>query len=260
MDSDSRQAQIAFWNDEYHLEYHGHQFASPYRSTVHLGEFVNEVLGSAAKLPCHALDAGCGAGANIHCLSRVLPNAIWTGVDIVEGLVAPGRRLTAEQGGGPPLRFLAGDFGRLPEYLPAHSFDVVFSIQTLSWLDNYAEYLPQLFSMVRPGGTGFITSLFTESLVDAKIQVTEYGEDGFSHGRAPVFYNVYCLDRFREACFKLGAGEILVRDFEIDAAVPRPAHRRMGTFTQTLEDGHRLQFSGPLLMPRKFVAVRMKGA
>ena len=212
-------------------------------------------------LPYRALDVGCGGGANIYHLSQALPDTSWVGVDINENAFDVGRKLIAECGGlANPLQFVACDFYRLMDNLPIHSFDLVFSIQTLSWVAEYETLLPQLFGMARPGGFVFITSLFTDFLVDACVEITQYDEANFEKGEGPYFYNVYCFDRFREHCIRLGASQVVAVDFEIDVDLPRPQHRHMGTYTRRLADGRRLQTSGPLLMPWKFIAVRMAQA
>lgn len=249
--------QTAVWLDERHLDYHRRQFAEPYRSTVKLGEFVARVLGEKTVAPLTALDVGCGAGANIFHLGRVLPLAEWTGVDIASYLFKIGRRAMEEHGSlANPPSLLQGDFLRLTELLPTQSFDAVFSIQTASWLPGYDEFLPQLLSMVKPGGWVFVTSLFTEFQVDARTEITEYAADGTA--LEPMFYNIYSCRRFEERCLRLGARQVVWETFQMDVDLPVPAHGRMGTYTQRGEDGKRQQLSGPLLMPWRFAAIRME--
>ncbi len=248
------------WLSERHLEYHRRQFLQPYRSTVHLRQFVCDTLVD-YMLPYRALDVGCGAGANIYHLAKVLPNTSWIGFDINESLFALGKQCIDKCGGLPnPVQFVAGDFYHLKDCFPVHSFDLVFSIQTLSWLPDYETLLPQLLAMVKPGGVAFVTALFTDFLVDARIEITQYHEGRLGEGEGPFFYNIYCLDRFRDYGIQLGASRIVAIDFEIDAELPLPSTRHMGSYTRQLADGNRLQCSGPLLMPWKFVAVRMAEA
>jgi hypothetical protein len=71
------------------------------------------------------------------------------------------------------------------------------------------------------------------------------------------YYNIYSLPRFEEFCRERGATEIIATPFEIDVDVPRPEHREMGTWTERMADGRRLQRSGPLTMPWWFVAIRL---
>jgi ubiquinone/menaquinone biosynthesis C-methylase UbiE len=250
--------QVSAWLEDRHLDYHRRQFAEPYRSTAHLCRFVQRTLGARVENECSALDVGCGAGANIFHLSRVLTQARWTGVDIAGDLFDVHRALTAERGGlSNPVELINGDFFALSSLLPVRSFDLAFSIQTVSWLDGYTEFLPQFLAMLKPGGVAFVTSLFTVFHVDARIQITEYEKDGSP--RRPRFYNIYAWNRFRDYCRALGAAEVTAENFEIDIELSPPTHLHMGTFTERLADGRLLQRSGPLLMPWKAIAIRMPG-
>jgi hypothetical protein len=74
--------------------------------------------------------------------------------------------------------------------------------------------------------------------------------------QGPFFYNIYSIRRFRDECLARGAREVVVHDFEIDVDLP-PTFAGMQTYTMALADSRRLQCSGPLMMPWKFVAVRV---
>ena len=89
----------------------------------------------------------------------------------------------------------------------------------------------------------------------ARVEITDYTWPEGVQG--PHFYNVYSLDRFRQLCEARGCREFVTRDFEIDVDLPEPSARGMGTYTRTLADGRRLQFSGPLLQPWKLFGVRI---
>src|SRR5882757_7296054 len=254
--SPASDTQVSAWLADRHLAYHRRQFAEPYRSTVHLRQFVQRTLGARLETACSALDVGCGAGANIFHLSRVLTQTRWTGVDIVGHLFDVHSALAAERGGlRNPVDLISGDFFGLSKLLSPRSFDLAFSIQTVSWLDGYTEFLPQFLAMLKPGGVAFVTSLFTDFHVDARIQITEYEKDGSP--RVPMFYNIYAWNRFRDYCLGLGAVDVTAEDFEIDTDLSPPAHLHMGTHTERLADGRLLQRSGPLLMPWKAIAIRM---
>jgi SAM-dependent methyltransferase len=254
--SPASDTQVSAWLADRHLAYHRRQFAEPYRSTVHLRRFVERILGARLETACSALDAGCGAGANIFHLSRVLTQTRWTGVDITASLFDLHGALTAEYGGlRNSVDLIAGDFYDLPRLLPPRSFNLAFSIQTVSWLDGYTRFLPQFLAMLKPGGVAFVTSLFTDFHVDARIEITEYEETGSP--RTPMFYNIYAWNRFRDYCLGLGAAEVIAEDFEIDTELSPPENLHMGTYTERLADGRLLQRSGPLLMPWKAIAIRM---
>lgn len=252
--SQTEQDQL-LWLNERHLDYHRRQFFEPYRSTIHLQNFIAETIGDCGR-PMDVLDVGSGAGANIYHLSSVLTKAEWTAVDINERLFKWGERLMVECGFEQDrIRFMAADFNHLRDHFAGHSFDIVLSMQTLSWLPNYDQILPELFSMVKPSGMIYVSSLFTNSLTEARIQITQFEDGSDDVGEGPYFYNIYCFDRFEQMCLRLGASEVRAIDFDIDRDLPEPEHRHMGTYTKKMTDGTRMQCSGPLLMPWKFIAI-----
>lgn len=234
------------------VEYHVRQFEHEYRSTEHLRRFAERFLD--VSQGGEAVDVCCGAGANMYHLGRAFPNLQWTGVDINEELLETGKGIFERKGAS--AEFVHGDARCLAELFGDKQFDVVFSIQSLSWMPHYEGFLEPLLAITKPhGGTMFITSLFTDSPVDAQILLTEYGPDRSDPPYGPFNYNVYSTDRFIDFCYESGAARVDVADFEIDIDLQPPERPGLGTFTRTLADGSRLQFSGPLWLPWKFLAV-----
>jgi hypothetical protein len=237
------------WKSQDRVPYHLAQYAVPYRSTVHLAEFIRSTVKSGGG---EALDVACGAGANIWHLSQHLPGYKWTGVDLAGDVIFPiAKRELATRGVEATL--VAGDFYRLTEIFAGRGFDLVLSIQTLMVVPDYRPALDQLLAVTR--GWLIVTSLFTDAKVDAIVQLTDYTKSPGCQG--PFFYNVYNLGRFREYCESRSAREFVAEDFIIDVDLPPPAEGGTGTYTVKLEGGMRLQFSGPLHMPWKFIAIRM---
>ena len=97
--------------------------------------------------------------------------------------------------------------------------------------------------------------MLTEFNVDVNIEVKDYTwpEDCPNPGN----YNVYSLSRFQRACEAKGCKQFVSRDFVIDVDLPPPENGKLGTYTRRLEDGQRLQFSGPIFLPWKVIGVRM---
>jgi ubiquinone/menaquinone biosynthesis C-methylase UbiE len=244
-----------YWLDERHLAYHQRQFDSPYRSTMRLLDLIES---AAAPAPgAQGLDVACGAGAALFQLGRRFPHMEWTGVDIAEPLFGVGAQLMRARGAAKLPRFVRGDAYRLSDYLPPRSFDLVCCLQTFLSVPEYEPLLGAVLAMAKPGGSVFILSLFSDALVDAKIELKQYHDERFEKFDGPFYYNVYSIGRFVQECRRRGAGSVEAVDFEIDQDLARPAHRHMGTYTERLADGRRLQISGPLLMPWKFAIVRM---
>ena len=245
--------EVAFWKRTAveDLDYHTRQFENVYRSTVHLTRFLTSLEGLSGG---EALDVGCGAGANIYHLARAFPGFRWTGIDVAGSVVFPiGRKKLQEAGVAATL--VEGDFHRLTEIFPTRRFELVLSIQTLLVLPHYEEALEQLLAVT--GDWLVVTSLFTDFRVDAKVEVRDWTWSEDCQG--PFYYNVVSHARFRDFCTSHGFREVAAQDFNIDIDLPRQPEAGFKTFTETLADGRRLQFTGPIYQPWKFLAFRRIG-
>lgn len=235
------------YEDDRHYEYHLKQFKTPLRSTVHLAEFVRETVND-LKTKYNIIDVGCGGGANIQHLAQVFPNSSWTGLDFADKFFEIGKKLLDKK---IDCQFVKGDFFKLTEL--GVSFDIVFSMQTLSWLPSYETALEQLMGAATKWV--FVSSLFTDFNVDAINTIYLYNGDKWDRTE-PYNYNIYSVGRFEHFCRKFGAQDIIFKDFAIDIEIPKPASRTMSTYTVRSFDRDLMQFSGPLYLPWKFVAIR----
>jgi len=193
---------------------------------------------------------GAEGGGNISHLSKVLIKTSWVGLDWADKFFELGERLMEMKKVN--CHFIKGDFYKLEKNFGEKSFDLVFSIQTLSWLPRYEEALEQLLKISR--GWVFVTSLFTDFHVDIISKVFQYNS---WKAKNPYYYNIYCFERFRDFCLQHGAKEVMAEDFVIDIDLAPPAHKQMGTCTIKTSKQEILQFSGPLHMPWKFIAIKM---
>jgi SAM-dependent methyltransferase len=239
--------QRRLWLDESQLRYHVDQFERPYRSTVHFGRFL-------ASLPLHggeALDIACGAGSNIYYLSHVIPGFHWTGVDIAGDMLFPiAREKFADA--NLDVTLVSGDLYELDRLLARQRFDLVISTQTLSWLPDHERALCQALCVTR--GWLAMSSLFSEADVDTECLVYDHT---IVPELPPYHMNVYSLNRMRAFCEGHGGREFRSEPFDIDIDLPRPASGGLGSYTERLADGRRLQFTGPVHLPWRFVAARM---
>lgn len=251
-DQQMEPGRVPDWNltAQQDLDYHRRQFEHPYRSTEVFARFVKSVLGNHKGR--EALDVGCGAGANILHLSRALRDYHWTGIDIAGEVLFPLAAPYFSQH-GVKAELVVGDFYELTRIFEHRTFDLVFSMQTLLITPGYELALDQLLAVTDEWL--FITGLFTDFNIDAKIEVMDYTWQAGTQG--PYYYNTYGLDRFRSCCEERGCREFIVQDFDIDIDLPRPESRGFGTYTETLASGKRLQFTGPVFEPWKFLAIRM---
>jgi hypothetical protein len=232
--------------------YHKSQYENPKRSTIALCDFVGRILPLIDKT-YNAIDVGCGGGANMYYLSKILPGTKWTGLDF------GGKYFDLAKQYSPiynQITFVQGDFYELSEIFPNKSFDLAFSIQNLSWLPDYEEAMKEI--MVITKKWIFLTSLFSDFNVDIFSEVIEYDDEWSSTEGSPYNYNVYSYGKFKDFCLDCGAQELISEYFIIDIDLPMTQNKQMGTYTLKDINEKRLQFSGPLYMPWKMIAIRME--
>jgi len=117
---------------------------------VRLG-FVAECAGLAG---ARALDVGCGGGLLSEGLSR--RGARVTGIDLAPGMVEVARLHAAEEGLDIDYRVTAAEELAAPG---APGFDVVTCMEMLEHVPQPAHMLATLASLVRPGGSVFVSTL-----------------------------------------------------------------------------------------------------
>ncbi len=230
---------------EYECQYHTHQFHSPKRSTTAFCEFLESkgILSETGSV----LDIGAGMGAVTHYMSSRWKDIKFVGLEKDRNLVNRGSRIL--KGCDSKVELIEGDLYELDGSYNRR-FDGIVCVQTLSWLDGYEDFFEKMF-VLEPSWMG-ITSLFYDGLVDCRILLTEYFGQHKDIEREHQ-YNIYSLELVKNLLVKNGYTDIDWQVFNIDIDLPRPANKLMGTYTEKLVDGRRLQVSGPILMPWYFI-------
>ena len=153
-------------------------------------------------------------------------------------------------------KYEQADLFHISDY-PAKEYDITTCMQTLLLFkqDQYSDVLKNLIQITR--GWIFLSSLFTEKKMDVESKIRLYVpcED---YPSGTVSYNTFCTSRFRSICHGLGVREVKFKDFEIDIDLSGPEEGGLGTYTVRTENSSRLQFSGAVYMPWKFVALRLE--
>jgi 2-polyprenyl-6-hydroxyphenyl methylase / 3-demethylubiquinone-9 3-methyltransferase len=101
-----------------------------------------------------ALDVGCGGGLLSESLSR--KGARVTGIDLAPGMVEVARLHAAEEGLEVDYRVAAAEELAASS---AQSFDVITCMEMLEHVPQPAKMLTTLASLVRPGGSVFVSTL-----------------------------------------------------------------------------------------------------
>jgi SAM-dependent methyltransferase len=237
------------WLKNYNKDYFDRQFETPYRSTVAFCDWLEKTGTLKHESALSILDVGTGKGANLYYMAKRFPNLKMLGVDLNQEFVDEGNQILKVKKVDATCKLAVADLYKFDKSL-INKFDGIVSYQTLSWLPNFREPLKSMASL----NTGWIalTSLFFDGDVNCKIDLEEYNR-GIDNEPKQTFYNVYSLPLVEKFLRELGFIKFLFTPFEIDIDIPKPDHKIMGTYTETLNDGKRLQLSGPLLMNWYFI-------
>lgn len=242
----------AEWLDKnkVNTDYHERQFRRPHRATVAFCDWLETERLMSAESELRILDLCSGAGANICYMSKRYPTSSFLGVDINPDNVERGNAFSQSKGLD-NCRLEVGDVYNLdPKYVSG--FDGVVSFQSLMVLPEFERPLRAMGKLAPEWIAA--SSLFYDGPVSCTIDTTEY-DVGLEANRSS-FYNVYSLPVVRKHMEANGYHDFRFTPFEIDVDLPKPTHGLMSTFTEKLEDGRRLQLSGPLLMPWYFIAAK----
>lgn len=109
-------------------------------------EYINRELGGCEKI----LDIGCGTGQ----FEQKLAALDITGLDISEEMIAEARKRSDKE-------FVVGDAGSLE--LEDSSFDAVFFVATLEFIDDYKRAIREARRVTRPHGKLLVLMLNPES-------------------------------------------------------------------------------------------------
>ena len=231
-------------------DYHERQFREPYRGTVSVCNWLEKLgfINSDSRLTI--LDLCSGMGANIYYMSKRYPHSTFLGVDINPDFVKKGNNFF-QNNGIKNCRLEVGDIYDLnAKYIG--NFHGVISFQTLSWLPEFRSPI-DVMTKLAPRWIA-ITSLFYDGQASCTVEVTEYDDSLEPHRN--YFSNIYSLPIVMKYLKSMGYVDPQVKSYEIDIDLPKPNKNIMGTYTEKLESGHKLQISGPLLMPWYFIAAR----
>ena len=234
------------WLETQNEEYHTRQFNNPYRSTILFIEWLLKINCLNTTFNQTVMDLGCGMGSQLYYLNKILSNNKYIGVDINSSLIKRGKYFFKKDQN---VNLFHGDLYSLPlEY--KNTIDVIISFQVLSWLPDYKKPLNQMIKL-KPRWICF-SSLFYDGPIECEIKLRMSETDKSADMQS--FYNIYSLPKIKEYLFKNGYKHFLSIPFEIDIDLSPPIDKTIGTYTKNLENGRKLQFSGPLHLPWYFVA------
>lgn len=233
------------------MDFHRRQVVRPYRSTVALADFLerNNALGKASEKQC-VLDVAAGMGQVTYYLANRFATTHFHALELHPELVLQANNLLVTRHNASAAQ---GDLFTPPPNLRGSCAGVML-VNTLNGLDNAQGALKALTSL--DARWIFISSLFHDGPVECDIIVRDYTKSTLTSDHTVCRYNVFSMPRVLETLSALGYADSVHEEFVIDIDLPEPADKGMGTFTVRDETGHRMQMSGPLNMPWRFLLAR----
>lgn len=203
-------------------------------------KFLEEILSGQSVGPKRILDAACGGGGTSVHLYEVYPKAQFTLVELNPDALLIAEAATSCFG----AICKKGDIYSLDE--GDGSYDLVLSMQTLSWLEEPLKALDELVRVCAKGGRIIISSLFNdEHDVDVISRVIDWTRPSAGQG-GQYTYTTFSLPRLIEHV-QDRVKEARYHRFDIGMDLEKQG-KGLGTYTVMTADGRRLQLSGGMLL------------
>ncbi len=232
---------------EKNWNYAKRQFDTPKRSTILFCEFLEQRQLTNGG---HIVDFGAGAGAVIHYMAQKHPEIRFTGVELNPELVEYGNERFHDDHIDDRCRLIQGDCYQ-PNRDLLGDVDGIFSVQTIMVLNDIQALIDSVTNLSPKWFAA--NSLFFDGNVDAKVEIHDYTDPLADGGYTIRPYNIWSIPRIRERFAAKGYHEFQSVPFEIDMDLPKPKDGGMGTYTEKLDSGKRIQISGPMLMSWYFL-------
>ena len=232
---------------ENEYKYHIKQFQNPKQSTLKFYKFIKKKLLTSGTV----LDIAAGASAATCLFASKATNTQFTALDINYKLLKIGKEFANKK------KLSNIDFKNQDMYKLKSNFeyDGIILLQTLSWLREMKKPLKHIFRL-QPNWLA-LSSLFYEGDITCKIQVNEHKQN------TKRFYNIYSMPEVERIADSNNYFIKKILNFNLNFDIKKPKNPdHMMTYTRTLINSNntksRLQLSGPLLLPWKFILLEKK--
>lgn len=236
-------------NNKNLIDYHQKQLKETYKSTVTCCNWLESLNTINNNMKLKIIDIGCGAGGNISYMSKRYPNCNFLGVDLNPSVVKWGNDFFQKHNLNNCILEEGNLYKLKKQYIG--EFDGLLSFQTLSYMPEYETPLIKMMEL-NPKWIA-LTSLFFDGDVNCKVEIQDYTQPLEDKPFREIYYNVYSLNLIKNLLEDHGYTNFKYKWFNIDTDLPVPKSKGMGTYTQKLIDGRRIQRSGPVLMDWYFI-------
>ena len=117
------------------------------------------------------LEIGPGNGGHLHSILETSENVKYQGVDISATMVEEANRMNEEAVKSGKVSFTLSD-GKMLDF-PDHTFDKIFTVNTVYFWENPTEYASEIYRVLKPGGIFALT--FSDSDFMKNLPFTKFG-------------------------------------------------------------------------------------
>ncbi len=225
-------------------EYFEAQWETPYQSTIQFNKWLSETINFQPGQ--RYLDLGCGMGSNAYYLSQNHEESLFEGIDIDVDLVNQGNQLIQKKRIENVNLSQDDWFNLRKEHINRYSG--IVSLQTLMMFKEFQSPINRVIDL-NPDWFA-ISSLFFDGDIETATLIKDYTYDEPKE----YYYSTFSIARIQELCAQRGYPYFSHTPFEIEIDLERKTGwTGMGTYTERLDDGRKLQISGPLLMNWRFI-------
>jgi len=248
INSNLKYLEVTKKGDSNYIKFHEQQFNQVYRSTISFFNWLEELNLLTVKSKKSICDVGVGQGANLIYAANRFSNSIFKGIDINPDLIKKGNDLINNKSLN-NCSLIVDDLYNL-NASHINRYDGITCICVLPFLPDFKIPVEKMIELNAEWIA--ITGLFFEGNVSCKAILNDFSG---SH-ELESYYNTYSLPIVKKVFHDNGYKNFSFIPFEIDIDLPKPTNKGMGTYTENLKDGRRLQVSGPILMNWYFVVAK----
>ena len=183
-------------------------------------------------------DIACGAGTLTLHMINIYPDAQYMLLDLNNDAIELAKTLLKDKGN---ITFICEDF--LETSIPENSCDLVFCMQTLSFVTDPERFIKKIVSITSKGGYFIISSLFN---LEHDCDIYAKVKDHTLTGDGMLSYNTFCGKTIEDWIGNY-VEFYTIEPFFMPEDLPK-SQSGLGSYTVMTQDGYRLTISGGLLL------------
>ena len=223
------------------------QYKNPYQSTIAFEEFLKSKRALNQNIK-YILEAGCGAGANLHYFLNRYKDKKFEGWDYSKSQINKAKKFNKNQ----QINFFEKNLLKIKK--KKYKFDLVYSIHTFCVFKNISKAINSVANL----NSKFIAinSLFFEGYLDVLIHIRDLKDKKITDQNPDADFNIHSLPKTIEFFKKKKYELIGSKKFFPKKPIKKKLGR--GSYTIKTEFNKHTTFSGPVYLPWYFLLFKKK--